>query len=352
MAKKGNRQYTIFWIHPLKGQLKKIHLRWQTVLLGLFLVLLGTGLGVGGVLWYQNRIKNELFLASNQLKTLQNELFTYDVRKQEQETKLEELSKQAEEVLREIHTMRELDRKVRELLEEDLQSGLQKLGVDISLSSTPSEMYIPLNRFTEIGYGGTHFGSGGPTLFINPLPESVSPLRSASDPAFATRAKHLEDTFDWIRAESMVREKSYREILEVADQRDRMATLVPLRWPTWGRVSSGYGWRNDPFTGRRAWHTGVDIAAPSGRNVVATAEGRVAFAGWNGNYGNTVIIRHQFGFETVYAHLSQIRVKTGDTVRKEQVIGNIGSTGRSTGPHLHYEVRRYGNVINPWPYLP
>ncbi len=352
MAKKGNRQYTVFWIHPLKGHLKKIHLRWQTILLGVFLVLLGTGVGVGGVLWYQNRIKSELYLASNQLITLQSELHMHDARKQEHEARLEELSLQAAEVLQEIRTMRELDREVRELLEKDLQSGLQKLGVDISLSSTPAEMYIPLNRFTEIGSGETFFGSGGPTMFMNPLPPSVSPLRPASDPAFSSRAKHLGDTFDWIRAESMVREKSYREILEVAHQRERMASLVPLRWPTWGRVSSGYGWRNDPFTGRRAWHTGIDIAAPTGRNVVATAEGRVVFAGWNGNYGNTVILRHQFGFETVYAHLSRVGVKTGDTVRKEQVIGNVGSTGRSTGPHLHYEVRRYGNIINPWPYLP
>ena len=118
-----------------------------------------------------------------------------------------------------------------------------------------------------------------------------------------------------------------------------------------GRVQS-YCWRKDPFTGRKAWHTGVDIAAPAGRNIVATAAGKVIFAGWNGNYGRCVIIRHQFGYETVYGHLSKIQVENGEEVKKETIIGKVGSSGRSTGPHLHYEVRKYGNVINPWPYLP
>ncbi len=155
-----------------------------------------------------------------------------------------------------------------------------------------------------------------------------------------------------MRTETLARKKSLEEVVEVAQQRDRLLYVVPMRWPTWGRVSSNYGWRNDPFTGRRAWHAGVDIAAPTGRSVVATAEGKVIFTGWNGNYGKCVIVRHQFGYETVYGHLSKILVNTGDAVKKEQIIGQVGSTGRSTGPHLHYEVRRYSEVINPWPHLP
>ncbi|HSV31091.1 MAG TPA: peptidoglycan DD-metalloendopeptidase family protein [Atribacteraceae bacterium] len=352
MPRKESKQFTVFWIHPLKGQLKKLHLSWKTILLSFILLVLGIGFGVGGVFWYRGRIKNELVVTARQLDVLKRELFTLDTRKQEQEEKLAELTLKAEEALREIGSLRELDQKVREILEKDLQSGLQKLGVDISLSGSASEMYIPLDRFTRLQTINAHFGQGGPSFSLATLPTNHLPARLGHDQAFQRRVETLENTLAWIRAETMVREKSFREIVDVAQKREQLVSIVPLRWPTWGRIASNYGWRNDPFTGRRAWHTGVDIAAPTGRNVVSTADGKVVFAGWNGNYGRTVIVRHQFGFETLYAHLSNIRVRTGDNVAKNQIIGNVGSTGRSTGPHLHYEVRRHGNILNPWPYLP
>ena len=115
---------------------------------------------------------------------------------------------------------------------------------------------------------------GGPerlssfSLVRDPSP----PSSSDHDSDFGRQAKALEDNLSWMRTETLARKKSLEEVVEVAQQRDRLLYVVPMRWPTWGRVSSNYGWRNDPFTGRRAWHTGVDIAAPTGRNVVATAE--------------------------------------------------------------------------------
>lgn len=117
------------------------------------------------------------------------------------------------------------------------------------------------------------------------------------------------------------------------------------------RVSSSYGWRTHPITGRRSFHDGIDIAARYGTGVYAYAEGKVTFAGWNGGYGKVIFIDHGNGLQTRYAHLSKIYVSVGERVDTGEKIGAVGSTGRSTGPHLHFEVRQNGSTRNPWNYL-
>lgn len=117
--------------------------------------------------------------------------------------------------------------------------------------------------------------------------------------------------------------------------------------PMRGYYTSGFGLRMDPFTGEKGYHTGIDIAASYGAPVFAAKEGIVTYTGWNGGYGKCVIIKHQFGYETLYGHLSKINVKNGERVTAGKLIGRVGSTGRSTGPHLHFEVRRYDIPINP-----
>jgi murein DD-endopeptidase MepM/ murein hydrolase activator NlpD len=117
--------------------------------------------------------------------------------------------------------------------------------------------------------------------------------------------------------------------------------------PAKGRVTSRMGFRIDPFTRRRAYHTGVDIANKPGTPVLASQFGRVCFCGYNGNYGKTVIIVHPKGYETLYAHLGKIVVKKGQAVQQGDPIGYIGSTGRSTGPHLHFEVHQNGKLVDP-----
>lgn len=112
-------------------------------------------------------------------------------------------------------------------------------------------------------------------------------------------------------------------------------------------VTSGFGARRDPFHGRSRAHNGLDIAAPHGSPVFATGDGWVTKADWWGNYGLIVVIKHPSGHETRFAHLSAVKVAAGQTVRKGQVIGHIGSTGRSTGPHLHYEVRFNDSPLDP-----
>jgi murein DD-endopeptidase MepM/ murein hydrolase activator NlpD len=137
------------------------------------------------------------------------------------------------------------------------------------------------------------------------------------------------------------------------DRLTRTLSLVPYRKPVIGEVefTSGFGVRSDPFLGRPAMHTGLDFRAQTGDPVRATANGKVISSGWSGGYGRMVEIDHGNGLSTRYGHLSQIDVKVGDTIRIGQVIGEVGSTGRSTGPHLHYETRIDGEAVDPQKFL-
>jgi murein DD-endopeptidase MepM/ murein hydrolase activator NlpD len=133
----------------------------------------------------------------------------------------------------------------------------------------------------------------------------------------------------------------------------RTLATVPLRKPVEGELdeSSGFGVRTDPFIGKPAMHTGIDFRGDSGDPVHATAAGTVTEAGWSGGYGRMVEIDHGNGFATRYGHMSKIDVKVGQSIKIGQVIGEIGSTGRSTGPHLHYETRIDGDAVNPQKFL-
>ncbi|WP_322516880.1 M23 family metallopeptidase [Rhodopseudomonas palustris] len=137
------------------------------------------------------------------------------------------------------------------------------------------------------------------------------------------------------------------------DRLNRALALVPYRKPVVGEVelSSGFGVRTDPFLGRPAMHTGLDFRGSSGDPVRATAVGKVVNAGWQGGYGQMVEINHGNGLSTRYGHLSKIIAKVGQSVQIGQVIGEIGSTGRSTGPHLHYETRIDGEAVDPQKFL-
>jgi len=145
-----------------------------------------------------------------------------------------------------------------------------------------------------------------------------------------------------------------RQIIRISAATDTINAYVsglqalPLRQPlAWERVTSGFGPRRDPFTGVKAMHQGVDLAKPDGSPVFATAVGTVKRAGWGGAYGRLVEINHDNGVSTRYAHLSKIEVKVGQKVEAGQQVGLVGSTGRSTGSHLHYETRLNGSAVNP-----
>lgn len=132
----------------------------------------------------------------------------------------------------------------------------------------------------------------------------------------------------------------------------RPEVAIPSRMPLFdARLTSDYGMRTHPVLGRRLGHKGVDLAAPTGTPIYATADGLISRAGPFSSYGNYVAIEHGARIQTRYAHMSRIAVVAGSRVKKGDIIGYVGSTGRSTGPHLHYEVRIDGTAVNPIPYM-
>ncbi len=168
--------------------------------------------------------------------------------------------------------------------------------------------------------------------------------RSVLSPSLASP----EDTFGTL-SEILGRLTSRLELAQGdLDRRAELLGATPSIWPARGALSATFGMREDPFgAGSNQVHTGIDISADRGQPVYATADGSVDSAGWNGDYGNMVVINHKFGLVTRYAHLSAFSVHPGEHVDRGQVIGEIGSTGRTTGPHLHYELLVNGQLTNP-----
>ena len=126
---------------------------------------------------------------------------------------------------------------------------------------------------------------------------------------------------------------------------------APSLWPVVGRITSSFGERMDPFNGEGAFHAGIDISSSFGESVRATADGVVLTAGLASGYGREIVIDHGHGVQTLYGHLSGFAIGAGQEVKRGQVIGYVGTSGRSTGPHLHYEVRIRNTPVNPHKYL-
>lgn len=171
-------------------------------------------------------------------------------------------------------------------------------------------------------------GEGGPFI------PAAMPIRAESDPLYD---RYAQLTRDFDRA----------HLMQIAAF--QMPFAVPVKQSV--RWTSGFGNRRDPINGRTRAHNGQDLAGPRGTPILATGDGTVSFAGRQSGYGNVVKIRHSFGYETVYAHLNSIRVDVGERLTRGDVIGGMGNTGRSTGTHLHYEIRVGGKPVNPMPYM-
>lgn len=192
-------------------------------------------------------------------------------------------------------------------------------------------------------------GDGLKILTVSGLLHRAAPGETASDIA----DKHGVVLADLLAANGLREDESLpvgEELIVPGARPEREAVLAVrgelYRWPTRGRISSPFGYRWGGF------HTGIDLATGTGTPVTATRGGRVTHAGWRGSYGYLVIVSHGGGMSSYYAHLSAITVNVGQNVSQDTLIGRVGSTGRSTGPHLHFEIRENGDPHNPMNYLP
>ena len=156
-----------------------------------------------------------------------------------------------------------------------------------------------------------------------------------------------ENTFSVLKDLLQGLESRLQTVRSNVDKRNSLAAATPSIWPTHGWLSSSMGNRADPFTGEKDFHPGLDISADTGDPVYATADGKITTAAMAGNYGNLVVIDHGYGIETRYGHLSAFKVREGQAVKRGDLIGLVGATGRATSSHLHYEVRANGRILNP-----
>jgi murein DD-endopeptidase MepM/ murein hydrolase activator NlpD len=210
-----------------------------------------------------------------------------------------------------------------------LQSAMDDIGKRARLDPAVSRAMARLPEAVR----SRAVGGASPTEAVAPL---IGSAFGQSDAAF--------DVFREILSLIETRLESVRSGVE---RRQALAAATPSIWPVPGWLSSSYGNRQDPFTATPNFHPGLDISAGQGDPVLATADGFISQASFAGNYGNLVIVDHGFGISTKYAHLSRFAVHPGQTIRRGEVIGYVGSTGRSTNPHLHYEVWVNGRLTNP-----
>jgi murein DD-endopeptidase MepM/ murein hydrolase activator NlpD len=208
-----------------------------------------------------------------------------------------------------------------------LQTALTQLGEQAQLDPATK---LALDKLANV----RPLGVGGPTG--SELAASTGAMSAAPERTFGI----LRDLLGTIET----RLQSVRSQIET---RQAQARATPSIWPLVGTYSSPYGNRKDPFTGLTEFHPGLDISADQGVPVHATADGTVESAFFDGNYGNAVVIAHGFGISTRYGHLSRFAVRAGQAVKRGDVIGYVGATGRVTGAHLHYEILVRGSRINP-----
>ena len=228
-----------------------------------------------------------------------------------------------------------------------LQGKLDRLTQDMTeLSGRVRRLMVQEDRLRQIfdlaqvPQGVRELGVGGMELpAVDDIPDYQRQIMATElNLAHLDRMVELE-TETWTDAEN-----------SILDRQDRMRH-TPMILPTDGWVSRGYGYKIDPFSGERAFHSGIDLACNTGTPVLAPADGKVEYAGWKEGLGILVKIDHGRGYATIFGHLSRNLARTGDKVHRGDLIGEVGSTGHSTGPHLHYEVWKDGKAQNPLQYI-
>jgi len=262
----------------------------------------------------------------------------------EQRDQIEQLVQETTSLEQRMTILDELDKQVREMMELQSYRGGSSEGSSVAASSPPalqrSGSEVTIASATP---PGAATAIGGPTL---PATAAATVVSRAA----ISQARNALGTLGQINLKLGDQTKSLEEIRSALSESLAYLFAKPSGYPAFGYISSRFGYRNTMYGGD--FHTGYDIAGRYGSPILATADGTVVFAGWAGTYGNMVEVEHAYGWSTVYGHCVKLAVKVGDRVKRGQVVGFIGSTGKSTGPHVHYEVRINGRAVNPRYYLP
>ncbi len=185
------------------------------------------------------------------------------------------------------------------------------------------------------------------SLAIGPVGNADSVAIPGPAPAGEANVSALPGKLSSLETEAARQEQSLRELQEYFDDQHSQLASTPSIWPARGWVTSDFGTRMDPYSAERKMHQGMDIATPHGQSVYSPSDGSVVFIGTEGGYGKVLVVDHGYGVKTRYGHLSEVFVRLGDRVKRGDKVAAVGNTGRSTGPHLHYEVRVNGIPENP-----
>jgi murein DD-endopeptidase MepM/ murein hydrolase activator NlpD len=255
----------------------------------------------------------------------------------------------------ELANVRELERKVRIIANLPGAAGIGGEGVtelapplEIGAQGEP-ELMPPAGVPIDLS---THGGSEASEEGASAVPGDSAQLeREALTTEAARHIDGLRHVAEHVSTQAGARTGSLEELVkQLEDKRHRLASM-PSIWPAKGWLTSRFGPRVSPFTGRRQLHAGIDIAARAGSPIASPASGRIKSIGSSGPLGNSVMVDHGFGVRTFYGHAQEIFVKVGDEVERGQKIAAVGSTGRSTGPHLHYSVHVSGKATDPLDYI-
>ncbi|MDH3212341.1 MAG: M23 family metallopeptidase [Myxococcales bacterium] len=272
------------------------------------------------------------------------ELATLRVETSEQRAKIEAFDTRVSNLQRALDRVAELERKVRIIAN---LPGSAATGGDSVVEVGGAGGDLEAAERGEPGVAPA--GEGGPDSEEPLLGEAPAAALEAAPGA--DRASLLTSEVERLGLVADARKLSLLELVQKLEDKHRHLASSPAIWPTKGWLTSRFGSRTSPFTGRRQFHSGIDIAGRRGTDVVASARGVVKFTGRRGPLGNTVIIDHGYGVQSHYGHTDEIFVKRGQAVERGQVIASLGNTGRSTGPHLHYGVEVAGKTVNPLNYI-
>lgn len=234
-----------------------------------------------------------------------------------------------------------------------LRSELLALGGRIDGLDTTVRAHIRLANEARLLAGLPPHGEEAALLGVGGLRREDSAAAGDAPSGVGRTVRFYEDRIEQLSRRLSFQEKSFIEVRDLIEENRQRLDHIPTINPVSGRhfFSSGFGPRRDPFTGRKSYHHGLDICAERGTPFCATADGEVIFSGKNGNLGQTVKVDHGNGFVTVYGHAHALEVRSGQSVRRGDVLGSVGRSGRATGVHLHYEVRQDGRPVNPWSYI-